>query len=332
MKKNLLLMMLCIPAMLVAQNGNGVTVSGLAVEAGTVTFNVSWDKDNPDMPALWSDTVWVFVDYNDAGVMKRLPVTGATVSAGTVTKIPNNDKGVWVVGNARAAGAGGFSATVKLLTTTADLAGACAYASNYPPVGEYTSATNISFAGTPPYDLTFEHAGSTFTLPSGSTYLLPANYTLLSFVDATGAPGIIHCLPPIPPTVVDAIFCFGLPGQLQAAASGNETIAWYDASTDGNLLYAGNVLPLTPLYNDAGQYYAEAVSEYNNNCVSARTAAYYTVNNCAITGDCPDFTAGSLSTATTPAACSAFYPGQIGTTNYTVACVSLDAGRIGKQN
>ena len=70
----LLLLFLC-PALLSAQNG--ITVSGLVIEAGTVTFNVSWK--NTDMPTPWSDTVWVWVDYNDAGTMKRLPVTTATV-------------------------------------------------------------------------------------------------------------------------------------------------------------------------------------------------------------------------------------------------------------
>jgi hypothetical protein len=349
MKKLLLTMMLCIPAALVAQNGNGVTVSGLVVNAGTVTFDVSWS--NIGMPAVWSDTVWVFVDYNEAGAMKRLPLApGATLTTtsapgvGKVVEEKENNRGVWVVGNARTKG--NFSATVQLLTATVNYSGACAYASNYPPVGKYTSNTNISFTGTPPYNLTFEQGGSTFTLPSASTYLLPAGYTLLSFVDATGTPGIIHCLQPASPTVVDATFCFGLPGQLQAAASGNSTIVWYDAPTAGNLLYSGNVLPLTPLYNNTTQYYAEAVSE--KNCPSVRTAAYYTVNNCVLNGYCPGFVVGNVGSGSVPeamcstydsgkiglvnyqAACEVFYPGQIGSAAFPAACMSYDAGHIGK--
>jgi uncharacterized protein (TIGR02145 family) len=155
-----------------------------------VTFNVSWDKNT--MPVeLWSDTVWVFVDYNDAGVMKRLPVTDATASAGTVTKIPNNDKGVWVAGNARSAGS--FSAKVELFTEIKDLAGACAYASNYPPVGKYTSVPNIAFTGTPEYDITIKKDidGTTELRQSGSPFTVPASYTVESFTDKTGAPGII---------------------------------------------------------------------------------------------------------------------------------------------
>jgi hypothetical protein len=346
MKTKIFMVLLLCPIVLPAQNG--VTVSGLAVDAGTVTFNVNWK--NTGMPAVWSDSVWVFVDYNNAGKMERLPLSpGATLTTtspgGKVIEISGNNKGVWVAGNARTNGS--FSATVKLCTDAMHSvsAGMCAYASNYPPVGEYKADNVIEFTGTAPYDLTFEHEGNIFTLPSRGTYRLPAGYTLLSFVDATGAPGIIHCFPPAPPTVVDATFCFGLPGQLQAAASGNATVAWYDAPTAGNLLNTGNVLPLTPLYDNTAQYYAQAVSE--SNCPSARTQANYTVNNCVLTGYCPGFVAGTVGTIPPPEACSAFdsgkiglvsyqatceafYPGQIGMASAPAACVSYDAGWIGK--
>ena len=72
-----LLLFLC-PALLSAQNG--VTVTNLSMDAGTVTFKVSWDKNN--VPPVWSDTVWVFVDYNNNGKMERLPLApGATLTA-----------------------------------------------------------------------------------------------------------------------------------------------------------------------------------------------------------------------------------------------------------
>jgi uncharacterized protein (TIGR02145 family) len=192
MRKILLSMMLCMPMVLGAQ-GNGVAISGLSINADTVTFNVGWNKNN--MPALWSDSVWVFVDYNNNGRMTRLPVTAATVSAGTVIKVDGNDKGAWVIGNARTNGS--FSATVQLLTATADIAGACAYASNYPPVGEYISDAEISFTGTPMYDITLRHGnGSTVTVRAGNTFLVPCDYTLTSFTDATaGAPGTVNCIP-----------------------------------------------------------------------------------------------------------------------------------------
>jgi uncharacterized protein (TIGR02145 family) len=203
------LLLLCVPVLLFAQ-GNGVKVSNLTVSAGsptTVTFDVSWK--NTGMPALWSDTVWVFVDYNNAGKMERLPVTGATLTAtsapgmGKVVEDAGNNQGMWVVGNARSTG--NFSATVQLLTATTNVAGACAYASNYPPVGKYSSdAPLLSFTGTPPYELLLAKLGSpgeTEQVESGHKFLLPCDYTLTSFTDATGAPGIFTCVPCTAPGV-----------------------------------------------------------------------------------------------------------------------------------
>jgi hypothetical protein len=194
--------------LLSAQTGNGVTVSNLAMDAGTVTLNVSWK--NTGMPALWSDSVWVFVDYNNNGKMERLPLlSGATLTAtsapgsATVIQYDDNDKGVWVVGNARSAGS--FSATVQLLTGTGGsqsrpLHGACVYASNDPPVGEYTSATQFVFTGTPPYDIVLKNKDNAkIYRTSGADFDIPGGYTFVSFTDATGAPGSIvepildHC-------------------------------------------------------------------------------------------------------------------------------------------
>jgi uncharacterized protein (TIGR02145 family) len=217
MKRNLLLMMLCCPLVLVAQNGNGVTVSNLAVDAGTVTFNVSWQTPMPVAP--WSDTVWVFVDYNKNGVMERLPVTGATASAGTVMKLPDNDKGVWIAGNARTQGS--FSATVKLLTAVKNVGGACVYGSNYPPVGEYkNNATEISFIGTPMYEISLaKSGGKVATVKSGDTFILPYDYTVTSFTDATGAPGLLSCILPFAYTLSGADVCMGTNATLTLSGS-----------------------------------------------------------------------------------------------------------------
>jgi uncharacterized protein (TIGR02145 family) len=180
---------------------NGVTVSGLAVNAGTVTFSVSWNKDN--VPAVWSDTVWVFADYSVAGDTVRLPLLpGATLTThtapgtGKVKEEPNNNKGVWVIGNARSAGS--FSATVRLLTSVNNVGAVCVYASNYPPVGKYTAADMITFTGTPPYGVLLEDAGGTATTVQvdGNTYTMPTGFTALSFADRTGAPGIFTYMPP----------------------------------------------------------------------------------------------------------------------------------------
>jgi hypothetical protein len=197
--------MLLWPVVLSAQTGNGVKVENLVVNTGsptTVTFDVSWKT--ADMPPVWSDTVWVFVDYNDNGVMKRLLLSeGATLTATSAPEIgrvkveDNNNKGVWVVGDARSNSS--FSATVQLLTATANLSGMCVYASNYPPVGVFTTETGITFTGTPMYDLLLEKAGGgTETVQSSNPFLVPDDYTVQSFTDKTGAPGII---------ITHAVYC-----------------------------------------------------------------------------------------------------------------------------
>jgi uncharacterized protein (TIGR02145 family) len=132
--------------------------------------------------------------------MERLPLLpGATLTAtspgGKVIEEPDNNKGVWVAGNARTQGS--FSATVKLLTEVKDVGGACVYGSNYPPVGEYSSnAPMLSFTGTPMYDIQLaKPGGGSVTVKSGDTFLLPCNYTVTSFIDATGAPGQLNGVP-----------------------------------------------------------------------------------------------------------------------------------------
>jgi uncharacterized protein (TIGR02145 family) len=200
--KKILLLIMCIPAILSAQTGNGVTVGNLVVNTGspsTVTFDVSWQTPMP--VEVWSDTVWVFVDHNDNGTMKRLPLSsGATLTAthvgvGRVEQLAGNNTGVRVIGNARTNGS--FSATVQLLTATTNVAGACVYASNYPPVAEYREG-KIFFTGTPGYKIVFKATGgATFDGTSDGTYTIQAGETIDTFTDKTGAPGIISdCTPP----------------------------------------------------------------------------------------------------------------------------------------
>jgi hypothetical protein len=195
--KKILLLILCWPVVLAAQNG--IKLSNLAVNADTVTFDLHWTLPMPSV--TWSDTVWVFVDYNIAGRMKRLPLrTGATLTAtsapGTaqVVEEPGNNNGVWVIGNARDAGR--FSASVRLLAAVNNIIGACAYASNYHPGGTYTSPTSIVLSGSPMFSITMRHTdGSLITTQSNSPYLVPAGYTPIAFTDATGMPGRLGCIP-----------------------------------------------------------------------------------------------------------------------------------------
>jgi hypothetical protein len=262
MKKNLLLMMLCAPVILAAQNG--VTVSGLAVDAGTVTFHVSWEKPMP--VEVWVDSAWVFVDYNNNGVMERLPVTGATATAGTVTKISDNDKGVWVAGNARTSGS--FSATVKLFTSIADVGGACAYASNYPPVGKYTAADKIEFTGTPDYKVILEkndNSTYTATVHKDESFSIPSGETVLSFTDKTGAPGLLNCTMPAVQTLTASMagYCEGTAG-VQFALHNTESGVVYQLYRDNTPLSgatlngSGSAETFSSTFA-AGMYHAEAL-------------------------------------------------------------------------
>jgi uncharacterized protein (TIGR02145 family) len=296
--KKILLLMMCCPAMLAAQNGNGVTVSNLNVEPGTVTFNVSWEANDMPQNIVWSDTVWVFVDYNKAGKMERLPISSATVSAGTVEIISGNSKGVRVIGNARIEGS--FSSTVQLLTATDNLSGVCAYASNYPPVGEYIDATHISFTGTPMYKIVLEEtAGEGILIDySDGSYLIREGYTIKSFTDTTGAPGMMKCMLPASYTLQASAssFCAGSEG-VQFALSGTEDGRRYQLFRDNEavdnaaLEGDGSAATFIPSFNEAGTYTARTIADEKYCAITmsgTHTIAAY-----------PAFTVGEITTAST---------------------------------
>jgi hypothetical protein len=250
MKKNLLLMMLCAPAVLAAQNG--VTVSNLAADAGTVTFNVSWTAG-----VVPGGKVWVFVDYNKNGVMERLPVTGATVSPGTAETVIGNDNGAWVNGG------NSFSGTVTLsFNPQTAVAGACVYASGYPPEAEYTGEQTIHFTGTPPYDLVL----SSGTITVYSDYNLLPGVTLVSFTDKTGAPGTIKCIPSSTYNLVASAsgFCEGGAG-VTFALSGTQSGRSYELYRDGaptavTLTGTENAQTFTASINVPGTYTAKMLA------------------------------------------------------------------------
>jgi hypothetical protein len=202
MKKLFLFVMIILPTTLLSQTVSGLKVETAAGSPSTVTFDVEWNKADLDLKTLWLDSMWVFVDYNKNGKMTRLLITGGTLTehspakAGTGEFIPENPMGAWVYGDARTNSP--FSATVQLYTDETTIAGACAYASSYPPLGQYVSESEIIFSGTPMYEVTLipDGGGAAETVSSGSTFLLPCSYTVSSFTDATGAPGIFNCIRP----------------------------------------------------------------------------------------------------------------------------------------
>ena len=234
-------MMHC-PLTLAAQNG--ITITNFSTKAGsptTVTFNVQWV---PLQGKVWSDTAWVFVDYNNAGTMTRLPLSGATLTAhsapgvGKVVEEGDNDKGVWVVGNARDEGS--FSATVQLRVETwraTSLHGLCVYAINYPPVGQYTAVDKIKFTGTPPFYLTYSNGNAATVTKSEaqSNYIL--DDALKSFTDASRAPGTILCKTPVLQKLIASAtsYCANIAG-VMLALQGTEAGAVYRLYKDNSAL------------------------------------------------------------------------------------------------
>jgi hypothetical protein len=210
--------------------------------------------------------------------MERLLISGGTLTehtaakAGTGEFIYENDMGAWVYGDARSAGS--FSAKVQLFTKETDIviAGACAYASSYPPVGNWLSDTKLGFTGTPMYEITLTDGSATMTVEAGSTFLLPCSYTVSSFTDRTGAPGIINCKAPAnlkftPPT---ATICAGATVTLTASA-GSAT----SYSINGTDWQAEEAFEVAPTSTTAYTLYAKTAE----GCVASLTnAAVVTVN------------------------------------------------------
>jgi hypothetical protein len=274
--KKLFLLLLLLPllgrglggGLLSAQN---VTVTNLQVTEGppsTVTFDVSWERP-VDPTVVWMDSAWVFVDYNKNGMMARLPLllsSGATLTdtsapgEGRIEEEPGNTKGMWVRGYARGA-AGSFSAKVMLLTDATNIAGACAYASGYPPVGEYLDDTRLQFSGTPWYKIWLNSADGPEMIETGSLFFIPCGYTIDSFTDSTGAPGIFKCIPSTDIydlTVSATEYCVG--DAVTFALSNTTPGRTYRLYKDGNavdvLTGTGGGETFTGAFAGAGEYTA----------------------------------------------------------------------------
>jgi uncharacterized protein (TIGR02145 family) len=145
------------------------------------------------------------------------------------------------------------------------------YGSNYPPVGEYISVDKkIEFTGTPMYELLLAKPGSpdqTAKVKSGDTFLLPCDYTLTSFTDATGAPGIMNCIALASFTVLPAPpQC---PGTVTLSASSpGAIIEWYADAAATATLHTGATYT-TPEILTSTTYYVQARIEHTS-CLSER--------------------------------------------------------------
>lgn len=158
-----------------------------------IKFSIQW-KSIPNDNYTHNTKIWVWVDYYKienhqlSGKWTRATITG--VSAGTVEA---GGKGFWLQGNA-----GVYNQEI-----TAMLGGMpqkfnwCVYASDAPPVAEFTTSNSILFYGNKPFTITYSDQSVAANLPA-APYTPVAGKTIASFTDATNCPGIVKYNMPQP--------------------------------------------------------------------------------------------------------------------------------------
>ena len=169
-----------------AQNMQITPISATYTASPVITFKVGWTGART---FRHNTNVWVFVDYRKvennapAGSWTRAAVTATpavnSTPASTATLVSGNDKGFWLHGTD-----GDYSATLTVpLTVAADVTqfSWCAYATDYPPNVTVHSNTSYTLHGAQPFVIN----GAALPV-SHSTY----SGTIISFTDATGAPGL----------------------------------------------------------------------------------------------------------------------------------------------
>ncbi|MDR3351169.1 MAG: hypothetical protein LBN98_05985 [Prevotellaceae bacterium] len=171
-----------------AQNHIKIITHGMASVNNTpaVKFRIQWDA-LPDDGYTHNTKVWLWIDYHKvennrlSGGWKRAAVTG--VSAGTVEP---GGKGFWLQGNA-----GAYSQDI-----TATLAGMppkfswCVFASDTPPIAEFTASNTVQFHGSAPFTVTYSDGSMAANLPKTS-YTPAEGKKITAFTDATNCPGTV---------------------------------------------------------------------------------------------------------------------------------------------
>ena len=318
---------------------NGITISNFAAAPGkedaptTLTFNIQWEPRSDGQ--VWSDTVWVFVDYNNKGTMTRLPLaTGATLTnpswdGAEVIEVPGNDKGVWVVGNARAT-QGAFTATVQLVETwrATSLHGLCIYAINYPPRAQYTDDGNIKLNGTPPFYLTYSNGSAATVTADKAMSTITLTGTLASFTDASLAPGVINCKTPAQQTLQSSatVYCAdgaGVTLSLSNTEKGAIYRLWKGDDDAGSVTGNGSAMTFTNQHQK-GTYTAtvEATAQFCAATLTSRVTVTE-VTQPAEAGLPPNACGCAPESADCQGTC---------TTNHTVTVYSDECAGCGKAN
>ncbi|MBK6818095.1 MAG: hypothetical protein IPG85_00210 [Bacteroidetes bacterium] len=120
--------------------------------------------------------------------------------------------------------------------------------------------------------------GSSFTTPnlsSPETYYVQSETTndCKSLFRTSVTVSIISN--PNPPTVIGTSICSGQTAMLTPSAPSGVTFNWYDAASNGNLLFSGSTFT-TPTLNSNTTYYVE--SENGSGCKSTRTSVTVTID------------------------------------------------------
>jgi uncharacterized protein (TIGR02145 family) len=149
-----------------------------------IKFRVGWNSIPAD-GYTHNTKIWIWVDYlkvenhQDAGNWTRATVAG--ISAGTLEP---GGKGFWLQGNP-----GAYNQEV-----TVTLSGAppkfkwCAFASDFPPVAEFTGSNSIRFHGSAPFSITYSDQSVAGNLPK-TPYTPVQGKKIKTITDASGCPG-----------------------------------------------------------------------------------------------------------------------------------------------
>ncbi|MBK8672207.1 MAG: hypothetical protein IPN93_04210 [Bacteroidetes bacterium] len=120
-------------------------------------------------------------------------------------------------------------------------------------------------------------SGSTFTTPtlnSNTTYYVESENGSGCKSTRTSVTVTIDAAPSSP-TVIGTSICSGQTAMLTQSAPSGVTFNWYDAASNGNLLFSGSTFT-TPTLNSNTTYYVE--SENGSGCKSTRTSVTVTID------------------------------------------------------
>ena len=213
-----------------------------------IKFSVRWNAI-PNDNHTHNTKIWVWVDYNKienhqlSGKWMRATITG--VSAGTVEP---GGKGIWLQGNA-----GTYSQEI-----TATLSGVpskfswCVFASDAPPVAEFTASNSILFSGNEPFTVIYSDQSVATNLPA-TPYTPAAGKKIAAFTDATNCPGSVTYNMPKPVLKGGGSYCAASAKLTCASEAGvNYQLQKGGAAVGGVKTGTGKILTWT--VQDAGSY------------------------------------------------------------------------------